>query len=147
MEHDMKKAAAEGTLHCLAGCNIGEVIGLSTGSFLGWAMIPTMALGIILAFIVGYGMTILPLFRGLGLRKAMKAAIAGDTASISSMEFAENAVAFLIPGFIGAGFLDPIFYLGFAIILPIGFAAAYPAMYYTMKKLHEKGEHAHMHHH
>jgi uncharacterized protein (DUF2062 family) len=145
MEHNLKKDALKGTLHCLAGCNIGEAMGLGVGSFVGLAMIPTMALAITLAFIVGYGMTILPLFRGLGIRKAMKTAIAGDTASISSMEFAENAVAFLIPGFIGAGFLDPIFYLGFAIILPIGFAAAYPAMYYTMKKLHEKGEH--MHHH
>lgn len=146
MEDGMRKAAVKGTLHCLAGCNIGEAVGLGIGSYIGLGMLHTMSLGITLAFIVGYGMTIIPLLSSLGLRKAMKTAVIGDTASISSMEFAENLVAFLIPGFIGAGFLEPGFWMGFAIILPVGFLAAYPAMYYTMKRLHGK-EHMHMHHH
>jgi glycopeptide antibiotics resistance protein len=50
------------------------------------------------------------------------------------MEFAENFVAFLIPGFLLATFFDSIFWMGISIMLAAGFLAAYPINYIMLKR-------------
>jgi hypothetical protein len=49
------------------------------------------------------------------------------------METAEISLALLIPGFMHAALTDTLFWIGLGIILPAGFAASYPVMYWTMR--------------
>ncbi len=70
----------------------------------------------------------------------------GDTASIIAMEITENALAFVIPGFMDAALTDALFWLGLGIILPAGYAVAYPAMYWAMKREEKReGMQTHLH--
>ena len=78
------------------------------------------------------------------LKQAAKVTVVGDTASIAAMETIENSLAFVIPGFMHSGPLDALFWLGLGIILPAGYAVAYPAMYWAMKREQKKGS---MHQH
>jgi hypothetical protein len=54
------------------------------------------------------------------------------------MEMVEILLAMLIPGFMHAGLTDATFWLGLGIILPAGYAVAYPAMYWAMKREQKK---------
>ena len=119
--------ALRATLHCLTGCAVGEVAGLAIGTALGWATAPTMALAIGLAFLFGYTLTGAGLIRGgMGLRAAAGVALAADTVSIAVMEVVDNAVMLAVPGAMGAGLGDALFWgaLGFALL--VAFAAAVP---------------------
>ena len=137
---NLPKATAKHTLRCLLGCNVGEVTGAAIGYFLGWDAVSTVILAVGLAFATGYAFTIIPMLKTLSLKKAAKVAFLGDTASIASMEFVENTVAFLIPGFMGVALFSPTFWLGLVLILPAGFLASYPIMYWAMKKEVQKGK-------
>jgi len=137
---NLRKETAKHTLRCLLGCNIGEMIGITVGHFLGLDVITTLVLAVSLAFTTGYAFTIIPMVKTLPLKKAVKVALVGDTASISAMEIAENSIAFLIPGFMGATLLSITFFAGMAIMLMAGFAASYPIMYYAMKKAVQEGK-------
>ena len=137
---NLRKETIKHTLRCLLGCNIGEVTGMIVGFYYGWEFTSTLILAVSLAFATGYAFTIIPMLKTLSLKQAARVAIMGDTASIASMEFAENTVAFLIPGFIGAHLFGLIFWIGLAIILPVGFLASYPIMYWAMKKEILKGK-------
>lgn len=55
-------------------------------------------------------------------------------------------VVFVIPGFMHAALTDALFWLGLGIILPAGYAVAYPAMYWAMKREQKRGMKAHYHH-
>jgi hypothetical protein len=148
LQPSLRKETLKHTLRCLLGCNIGEAAGAAIGLLLGWDMISTIALAIALAFAAGYAFTIVPMLRTMSARQAARVAIVGDTASIASMEIAENGLAFLIPGFMHASLLDATFWLGLGLILPAGFAASYPAMYWAMKRAQKSEVHArHPHHH
>ncbi len=137
MEHrkmSLHKETLKCTLRCLLGCNVGEVSGMIIGSILGWETISTIILAVGLAFVTGYSFTMVPLLKKMAFKQAVKVAISGDTASISAMETAENTIAFLIPGFMAASLLDSMFWLGLGIMLPFGFMASYPIMYWVMKR-------------
>ena len=131
----LRRETVKHTLRCLIGCNIGEGIGAAIGFQLGWDMTSTLILAVGLAFAVGYAFTMIPMLRTMSLRQAAKITVIGDTASIAAMEFAEISLALLIPGFMEAALTDAIFWIGFGIILPAGFLAAYPAMYWAMKRV------------
>ena len=78
---------------------IGTALGLGTGS--------TIALAVVLAFIFGYLLTMMPLLRaGIGYRSALGLAFAADTASITIMEIVDNTVMLAIPGAMDAGLTD-----------------------------------------
>jgi hypothetical protein len=143
----LRKETAKHTLRCLVGCNIGEGIGAAIGFQLGWDMASTLILAVGLAFAVGYAFTMIPMLRTMSLRQAAKVTVIGDTASIAAMEFAEISLAFLIPGFMDAALTDAIFWIGLGIILPAGFIAAYPAMYWAMKREQQKEGLMQAHHH
>ena len=133
--------AVKATLHCLVGCNTGEAVGagLIGGLIFSVGTNLSIILGIIFAFIFGYLFTVIPLYKEQGFKNAIKIAIKGDTGSIVTMEAVENIVVFALPGFVTATIFDPIFWIGWPIILGVGFAAAYPVLYYIIKK--GKGHH------
>jgi hypothetical protein len=139
----MKWAVAKHALRCLIGCNIGEGAGAALGYFYGWDMFTTIAVAVTLAFIIGYLFTLIPMLRTMAFRQAAKVTVVGDTASIAAMETIENGLAFIIPGFMHSGPTESLFWMGLGIILPAGYAVAYPAMYWAMKREQKKGT---MHH-
>jgi hypothetical protein len=114
--------AAKATLHCLIGCAIGEILGMVIGTSLEWDNVPTMALAIGLAFLFGYSFTLLAVLRtGLGLKAAIRVALAADTLSIAVMELVDNAIIALTPGAMEAHLTDALFWTA----LLGGFAVAF----------------------
>src|SRR5687768_1404598 len=123
----LNRTALSATIHCLTGCAIGEVLGLVIGTALGWGTAQTIILAVALAFLFGYGLTMLPLLRsGLPLRKALGLALAADTASITVMEIVDNLIMLAIPGAMDAGLASPLFWGSLAAALLIAGAAAFP---------------------
>ncbi len=119
--------AFQATLHCLTGCAIGEVLGLVVGTALGWEDLPTIFLAIVLAFVFGYSLTMLPLLRsGLGLRQAIGTALAADTISIALMEIVDNAIILAVPGAMDAGLASLLFWGSLAFALAVAFAVTFP---------------------
>ena|SRR5215207_1509243 len=107
----LNRVTASATTSCLTGCAIGEVAGFLIGTALGWSNWPTVALAVVLAFVVGYSFTMRTLLRnGLALRRALATAFAADTASITTMEITDNAVMLVIPGAMAATLGDPLFW-------------------------------------
>lgn len=109
---DLTWVAFAATVHCLTGCAIGEVLGLVIGTALGLDNLTTTAVAVVLAFAFGYLLTMLPLLRsGMPRAKAIKLALAADTASITLMEVVDNALMWVIPGAMDAG-LDTLLFWG-----------------------------------
>ncbi|MDN5381877.1 DUF4396 domain-containing protein [Streptomyces sp. LB8] len=114
--------ASKATLHCLTGCAIGEILGMAIGTALLWGNVPTMILAIALAFVFGYSFTLFAVRRaGLGLKGAIKVALAADTVSIAVMELVDNTVIALTPGAMDAHLSDGLFWSA----LLGGFAVAF----------------------
>jgi hypothetical protein len=123
----LSRIAVSATIHCLTGCAIGEVLGMVIGTGLGWSNARTIAISVLLAFVFGYGLTMLPLLRaGLAFGAAAKLALAADTASIVIMEIVDNAIMLAIPGAMHAGLRSPLFWGSLAAALLIAGVAAFP---------------------
>lgn len=119
--------AAQATLHCLTGCAIGEVLGMVIGTALGWGNVPTMVLAIILAFFFGYALTLRGVLKaGVGVRTAVRVALAADTLSIAVMELIDNGVLALWPGAMDAHLADAMFWIVLAIALAAAFVITVP---------------------
>lgn len=115
------------TVHCLAGCAIGEVAGMAIGTALGWGNLETIALAVALAFLSGFALTVMPLLRnGYSARAAIRLALAADTASITIMEIVDNALMLVIPGAMDASPISLYFWGSLAFSLAVAGAAAYP---------------------
>src|SRR5258706_443399 len=124
----LNRLAFSATVHCLTGCSIGEVLGMVIGTAWGWSNSATILISIGLAFMSGYGLTLLPLLRaGMGLVAALGLALASDTISITIMEIVDNAVVLLIPGAMDAGLTDWLFWASLAVSLVLAGVAAFPA--------------------
>src|SRR5687767_10225253 len=94
----VNRLAVSATVHCLTGCAIGEVAGMVIGTALQWSNGATIALSIVLAFISGYALTMLPLLSvGIAFGAATRLALAADTVSIAIMEVVDNAIMLVIP--------------------------------------------------
>ncbi|GHB30520.1 hypothetical protein GCM10010346_62400 [Streptomyces chryseus] len=103
--------AAQATAHCLTGCAIGEILGMAIGTALLWGNVPTMVLAIALAFLFGYSFTMYAVRKaGLGLKAAIRVALAADTVSIAVMEFVDNLIIALTPGALDAHLSDGLFW-------------------------------------
>ena len=73
----LNSIAFRATVHCLTGCAIGEVLGMVIGTALGWSNLATIVLSVLLAFLFGYGLTMLPLLRsGMAFKSAAGVACA-----------------------------------------------------------------------
>ncbi|MXM68641.1 DUF4396 domain-containing protein [Streptomyces sp. HUCO-GS316] len=119
--------AVQATLHCLTGCAIGEVLGMVIGTALGWGNTPTLVLAITLAFFFGYALTLRGVLKaGVGLRGAIRVALAADTLSIAVMELIDNGVIALWPGAMDAELGDVLFWGALAISLVAAFLVTTP---------------------
>jgi hypothetical protein len=124
---NLNHLAAAATTHCLIGCGIGEVLGLVIADALGWEMVPSIGLAVVLAFIFGYGLTMRPLLgSGMSLGRATRTALVADTASITTMEIVDNGVLLLVPGAMEAGITDPFFWITLAAALAIAWVVTFP---------------------
>ena len=122
-----RRLAFDATLHCLTGCAIGEIAGMVIGSALGIGMWPTVALAVTLAFISGFGLTMIPLMRsGMALGKALRLAFAADAVSVTIMEVVDNLVMITIPGAMQAGPMELFFWASLALALVVAFLVAFP---------------------
>ena len=80
--------ATSATLHCLTGCAMGEILGMVIATALDLGNAASIAIAILLAFVFGYGLTMRPLLRVVGAKRAVRLAFASDTLSIGIMEIA-----------------------------------------------------------
>lgn len=145
MEHSLNKVAASATLHCLTGCAIGEVLGMIISTALGWSVAPSVGISIFLAFVFGYALSMRPLLKhGMGLKRSLKLAFAADTASIATMEVADNGFILLVPNAIHAGLNTLLFWASLLTSLVVAFVVAFPLNRFLIAR--GKG-HAVMHEH
>lgn len=141
----VRKMAASATLHCLAGCAIGELIGVTIGSSAGFAPYHTVLLAAILSFVSGYSVSTVPLVKtGMPFVKALRLVLAADTVSILTMTIVDNILILVIPGALNKNLANPVYWLSRVISLTAAFVAAYPVNLYLLKR--GKG-HALTHHH
>jgi len=140
------RAAFQATVHCLTGCAIGEVLGMVIATVAGWGNLASVVLATVLAFFFGYSLTLRPLARELGLRRAARIALAADTVSIGVMEIVDNGFVLVVPGAIDATLGDPLFWWSLAAGLALAFVAAFPVNRALIA--HGRGHAvAHAHHH
>ena len=129
--------AVSATNHCLTGCVIGEVAGMAIGTALGWGNLATVAIAIALAYLFGFALTSLPLFRaGLAFGAIVPIALGADTVSITIMELIDNAFVLLVPGAMDAGLGDILLWTSIA----GGFAVAYPFAFLANRYLIARGK-------
>ncbi|MGH8412141.1 MAG: DUF4396 domain-containing protein [Pseudomonas sp.] len=155
MQPSLNRTAISATLHCLTGCAIGEILGLIIGQWLGWSNSQTIVLAVILAFIFGYILSLRPVLKaGVALTTALGLVLAADTLSIATMEIVDNAVMAMIPGAMGAGLSNPLFWGSMAASLVAAFIAAFPVNRFLlargkghalMHQYHHSGSHEHHH--
>jgi hypothetical protein len=131
----LNHVALSATIHCLTGCAIGEVLGMVIGTALGWGNWETVALAVGLAFVSGYGTTLLPLARaGMPLSTALPLAFASDTLSITTKEIVDNALMWLIPGAMNAELTDPVFWDSLFVSLILAGVAAFPVNLWLIQR-------------
>lgn len=98
-EPSLNRLSISATLHCMTGCLIGDVTGMTIATALGWGNGASIALAVGLAFLFGYALTSLPLFRaGLTLGAVIPIVFAVDTFSIATMELVDNLFVLAVPG-------------------------------------------------
>jgi len=123
----LNAVALRATRHCLTGCAIGEIAGTVAGAALALSPQVTLALGLVLAFVFGYSLTLVPLLRAaIPLGRALGITLAADTVSIVVMETVDNLFVLLVPGAMDAGVTDALFWGSLLIGLAIAFVVAFP---------------------
>ena len=131
----LNRLAALATLHCLTGCAIGEVLGMVIGTALGWSNAATIALAVLLAFVFGYSLTMLPLLRaGMAVAVALPLAFASDSFSIAVMELVDNGVMLAVPGAMDAPLTNPLFWGALAFALAVAYVFAFPVNRYLIAR-------------
>ena len=129
------KLAFSATLHCLIGCGLGEVAGMVIGTILAMNNHSTMILAIVLGFVGGFGLGVVPLKKaGYTWKAAFKQVLIAEGLSIAVMETFEVLVQVYTPGVMEAGLTDGIFWFGMLLGLIAGFIAAFPVNYIFVKK-------------
>lgn len=130
------KLAVQATLHCLTGCAIGEILGMVLATAFGWGGVASIAVSIVLAFFFGYGLTYLR-------TRSVRLALASDTVSIATMEAVDNAFIAAVPGALGAGLTDALFWWSLIASLAIAFVLTVPVNGVLIRRGYG---HAHAHH-
>lgn len=132
---NLKKLAASATLHCLAGCAIGEILGLIIGTHFGLSNLASTGLAFALSFVSGYALSTVPLVRsGVNFRRALRLVLAADTVSILTMEIVDNTMMWLIPGAMDAHYFDTFFWLSMTASLAVAFLAAWPVNFLLLRR-------------
>jgi len=131
----LNRVAFSATVHCLTGCSIGEVLGMVIGTAMSLSNTVTIALSVVLAFLFGYSLTMMPLLRGgIAFGPAMKLAFVADTLSIAVMEIIDNSVMFVIPGAMEAGVTEPLFWGSLVTSLILAGIAAFPLVRWLISR-------------
>jgi len=131
----LNRVAFSAMVHCLTGCSIGEVLGMVIGSAMSLSNSVTIAISVVLAFLFGYTLTMIPLLRGgLAFRPAMKLAFAADTLTIAVMEIIDNIVMSIIPGAMEAGLTEPLFWGSLVTSLILAGVAAFPLVRWLISR-------------
>lgn len=131
----MKKMAILATLHCLLGCAVGEMIGVTIGTHTGMGVHGTIALASILSFISGYSFSTWPLVRrGVPFRKALRLVFAADTLSILTMTIVDNIIMATVPGAMDKDLTHPIYWISRLVSLTAAFIVAMPVNYWLLKR-------------
>lgn len=129
------RLTSSATLHCLSGCAIGELAGLMIGTSLGWGPWPTMGLAVLLGFVSGFSLSLIPLLRaGLSLGAAWRSIWLGETISIAVMELAMNTADYHVGGVTAGSILHVQFWLGYGAALVAGFVAAWPINFILLRR-------------
>ena len=124
---DNWRTAISATLHCLTGCAIGEVLGMVLATWWGWGDAASIALAVALAFFFGYLLTFVGVRRsGLGVRQAIRVALAADTLSILVMEVVDNAFLLAVPGAMESTLTSGLFWGALALALAVAFVVTVP---------------------
>lgn len=133
--HKSKNMAFSATLHCLTGCAIGEIIGVTIGTHTGMAPHQTIILASILSFVSGYTVSTWPLVRAkVPFVKALRLVFAADTLSILAMTIADNLLILLIPGAMDKNLAHPVYWVSRILSLTAAFIVAYPVNSYLLKR-------------
>lgn len=123
------------TLHCLAGCAIGEIIGVTIGTHVGFAPHNTDILASVLSFVSGYTVSTWPLIRAkLSFPKALRLVFAADTLSILTITIMDNLVMLLVPGAMDKDLSHPVYWLSRVLSLTAAFIVAFPVNAYLLKR-------------
>lgn len=131
------RLAVNATFHCMTGCVIGEVTGLAIATALGWSALGQIGLAVGLAYLFGFALTSIPLFKaGLAFGAVVPIALATDTVSITIMEAIDNAFIAAIPGALHAGLTDWLMWTSMA----GGFALAFPFAFLANRALLKRGK-------
>ena len=94
------------------------------GTALGWSNLATIVLAVVLAFIFGYAVTMVPLLRaGMAFGTVLRLALAADTASVAIMEVVDNAIMLAMPGAMHASLNSFLFWGSLALALAFAIAA------------------------
>ncbi len=128
--------AVQATLHCLTGCAIGEIAGLTIAMWLGLSVVATIVLATTLAYISGFTLGLVPLMRReqTSLLGAFRIIWIGEVISIGVMEFAMNATDYAMGGMHASGFSDPVFWIAMAVAIVAGFLAALPVNWWLLQR-------------
>lgn len=134
-QKDTNSMAISATLHCITGCAIGEIVGLVAGTILGLSNASNIALAVVLSFIFGYALSMLPLLQGgMTFKKALSIILVADTLSILTMEIVDNAVMAAVPNAMNANLVNPLYWTMMPISLLVAFAAAVPVNRYLLQR-------------
>lgn len=127
--------AASATLHCLIGCAIGEMIGVTIGTHFGWLAHNTVLFAALLSFVSGYSVSTWPLLRaGLSFRKALRLVLAADTVSILTMTIVDNLIMLIVPGAMEKNLVHPVYWFSRTLSLTAAFIAAYPVNIWLLSR-------------
>ncbi|HSX31557.1 MAG TPA: DUF4396 domain-containing protein [Candidatus Saccharimonadales bacterium] len=127
--------ALSATLHCLTGCAIGEMLGVTIGTHAGFAPSQTVILAAVMSFVSGYTFSTWPLIRAkTAFLKALRLVFAADTVSILAMTIADNSLILLIPGAMDKNLSHPVYWVSRVLSLTAAFLAAYPINAYMMRR-------------
>lgn len=133
--HQSNNMALSATLHCLTGCAIGEMVGVTIGTHTGLAAHQTVMLASVLSFVSGYTVSTWPLIRAkISFFKALRLVFAADTLSILSMTIADNLLMLIIPGAMDKNLAHPVYWISRVIALTAAFIVAYPVNAYLLKR-------------
>jgi hypothetical protein len=130
------KTSAHATLHCLAGCAIGEIAGLMIGTLVGLTPWPMIILATALSYASGITLGLIPVMRaqGVGMLQALRIIWIGEVVSIGVMEVVMNFVDYQMGGMGTKSIFVWTFWRGLVLALPAGFLAAWPVNYWLIRR-------------
>jgi hypothetical protein len=128
------RIALSATVHCLTGCAVGELVGVTIGTHAGFQAHQTVALAAVLSFVSGYAFSTWPLVKAqLSFLRALRLVFAADTLSILAMTLADNLLMLLIPGAMDKNLANPVYWISRGLALTAAFVVAFPVNAYLLK--------------